>query len=65
MGDAEKTTDRRQNMHKTGAREAGYSDGDAPNPSTSSELIIYSGNTRWRGISQGRGHDIVILRNRI
>jgi hypothetical protein len=31
---------------------------------TSSEFITYNGNTRWRGISQGKGSDIVILRNR-
>jgi hypothetical protein len=30
-------------------------------PSTSSEFIIYSGKTRGRGTSQGRGHEIVIL----
>jgi hypothetical protein len=31
---------------------------------SSSEFIIYSGNTRWKGISQGRGHSIVVLWNR-
>jgi hypothetical protein len=64
MGDAEKKTDRRPNMHKAGARYALCSDGDTPAPSTSREFIIYSSNTRWRGISWGRGHDIVTLRNR-
>jgi hypothetical protein len=55
MGNAEKTTDRRPNMHKAGARYAGHSDGDTPAPSTSSEFIIYSSNRKCRGISPRRG----------
>jgi hypothetical protein len=57
-----KATDRRASMQNAGARWAGLSDGDTPVSSTSSEFIIYSGKTRWRGSSQGMGHDIVILR---
>jgi hypothetical protein len=58
-----KTTDRRSNMHKTGASEAELSDGDTPTPSISSEFIVYRVKTRWRGSSQERGLDIVLLRN--
>jgi hypothetical protein len=55
MGDVENTIDIRQNMHKARARQAVCSDGDTPAPSTSFEFIIYSCNTRWRGISQREG----------
>jgi hypothetical protein len=50
-------------MHKAGARQTVCSDGDTPAPSTSREFIIHSSNTRWRGDSQGRGCDTVILGN--
>jgi hypothetical protein len=60
----QKKDNRRPNIHKAGARWAEHSDGDTPTPSTSSLFIIYSSNRRWRGISQGRGRDIVILKNR-
>jgi hypothetical protein len=56
--------DKRPNTHKAGARKAVCSDGDTPATSSSSEFIIYSSNTRWRGDSRGREHDIVILGNR-
>jgi hypothetical protein len=59
----EKTTDRRPNMHKAGARLAVCSDEDTPTPSTSSEFIIYNHNTWWRGNFQGRECDIVIFGN--
>jgi hypothetical protein len=63
--DAERTTDRRKSMHKAGAGKARCSDGCTAAPSTTSEFIIHSHNTRWRGDSRWWGdHDIAILRNR-
>jgi hypothetical protein len=54
MEDAERTTDRRPNRHKAGAKYPGHSN----------KFIIYSGNMRWKGISWGREHVFVILRNK-
>jgi hypothetical protein len=45
MGDAEKTTNRRQNMHKTGVRYDGCSDGDTPAPPPPMSLL-YTVTTR-------------------
>jgi hypothetical protein len=50
------------NRQKT--KHAQSSDGNMLAPSISREFIICSSNTRQRGISQGREHGIVILRNR-
>jgi hypothetical protein len=56
-GDAERTKDRRPNMHKAGPRWAGPF-GRAP--STSSEFIIYIGKNEVEQQFSGRGYNIVI-----
>jgi hypothetical protein len=63
MGDAERTTDRRPNMHKAGARYAGRSDGDtAPPPPAVS--LLYTVATPGGEAVLREGGDIVILGNR-
>jgi hypothetical protein len=64
MGDAERTKDRRQNMHKAGARWAGHSDGDTQQPCSLPASLLYTVTNKeeqqfWRG-----GHNIVVLGNR-
>jgi hypothetical protein len=63
MGDEEKTTDRRPNMHKSGARWAGHLDGDTQQPAPSPASLLYRV-AKLGGTAVLRGGDIVILRDR-
>jgi uncharacterized membrane protein len=64
MGDAE-NDNRQKTKHAQSWGQVGWALGwrHTTANSTSSEFIIYTGNTRWSSSYWGRG-DIVILRNR-
>jgi hypothetical protein len=64
MGDAEKDN-RQKTKHAQSWGRVGWALGWRHTAaSTSSEFIICSGKRRWNSSSWGRGHDIVIIRNR-